>query len=75
MSKNKVEELERLGIGIYLTEEGAELLSKILGEGCPIKMDCGSTEPVKCPYTWANARYASCKLCWKNWLKDFVMKE
>lgn len=75
MSKNKVKELERLGIGIYLTEEGAELLSKILEEGCPVKMDCGSTAPVKCAYTRVNAKYASCKLCWKNWLKDFVMKE
>lgn len=75
MSKNRVEELERLGIGIYLTKEGAELLAKILEDGCPVKIDSGSTTPVNCPYTWLKSNNATCKLCWKNWLKDFIIKE
>jgi len=76
MSKDKVKELENLGIGLYLSEDGAELLSKILGEGCPVKMVCNSPVQITCPLTWqgTNIKYYSCKTCWKAWLKSFIIR-
>ena len=75
MSKNRAEELSRLGIDLYLTEDGKKLLSKILSEGCPVKMSCDGTEPIACPYTWVVAKNYNCERCWNNWLKDFVQED
>ena len=77
MAKNKIKELENLGISLRLTSDGAEMLSGILGEGCPVKMDCNYPVPVSCPYTWKNKnlKYYNCKKCWKSYLDSFVMKE
>ena len=75
MSKHRTDKLKSLGIEIKLTEQGLENLSKILGEGCPVKISLGDLEPVCCPYTWVNAKYFTCKTCWKQWLKSFSEKE
>lgn len=75
MSKNRAEELSKLGIDLYLTEDGKKLLSKILSDGCPVKMSCDSTEPIACPYTWVVAKNYTCERCWSQWLKDFVQED
>ena len=73
-SERKMIQMERLGIGLYLTKEGAETLSKILEQGCPIKFVLDGFEPVSCPYTWVNGNYYNCQKCWKQWLDDFVQE-
>lgn len=72
MSKNRVEELSRLGINLDLTRDGAEVLAKILANGCPVKIDSGEAVPISCPYYRTHLASFNCEKCWKNWLKDFV---
>lgn len=74
MSKNRAEELSKLGIDLYLTQDGKKLLSKILSEGCPVKMSCDGVEPVSCPFTWVTAKNYNCEKCWNAWLNDFVQE-
>lgn len=74
MSKNRAKELSKLGIDLHLTKEGNQLLSKILADGCPVKMSCDGVEPVSCPYTWATAKNYNCERCWNSWLNDFVQE-
>lgn len=75
MATNRTDELKSLGIEIKLTEQGLENLSKILGEGCPVKLSSNDLKPVSCPYTWANAKCFTCKACWRKWLKSFTKEE
>ena len=72
MSKNRVEELSSLGIDLDLTENGLEIFSKILADGCPVKINCGEAVPICCPYKRTTYKNFNCEKCWKNWLKDFV---
>ncbi len=74
MPKNRAEELSKLGIDLYLTQDGKKLLSKILSEGCPVKISCGGVEPVSCPFTWVTAKNYNCEKCWNAWLNDFVQE-
>lgn len=74
MSKHRIDELKNLGIEIKLTKEGLDNLSKILGEGCPVKILLGDLKPIRCPYEWASECF-TCKTCWKQWLKTFAEKE
>lgn len=73
-SERKVIKMENMGIGLYLTEEGAETLSKIISDGCPIKFVLNEFEPVSCPYRWATGNSINCQKCWKQWLEDFVQE-
>lgn len=74
MSTNRAEGLSKLGIDLYLTKEGKQLLAKILADGCPVKMSCDGVELVSCPYTWTTAKNYNCERCWNSWLNDFVQE-
>lgn len=71
MNNDRKMNLEALGIKIELTQDGLCNLSKILGEGCPVKISCDGYEPISCPYHWVNASKQSCERCWKQWLSIF----
>lgn len=75
MSKDRVRELEDIGIGLYLSKGGAESLSKILGDGCPVKINNGYSEPISCPYSYIRSKSFDCTTCWRNWLEIFIIKE
>jgi len=68
------QELEKCGIKLSLTENGLELLSLILEQGCPIKLKSHSIEQIDCPLEITGGK-SSCRACWKSRLKRFVEKE
>ena len=74
-SERKMIKMENMGIGLYLTHQGAETLSNIISEGCPIKFVLDGYEPVSCPYHWLNSKTHNCQKCWQQWLEDFVQED
>ena len=68
------QELEKYGIKLTLTEDGLELVSLILEQGCPVKVKSHSIEQIDCPLEITGG-IASCRACWKSRLKKFVVKE
>ena len=74
-SERKMIKMENLGIGLYLTKQGAETFSKIISEGCPIKFVLDGFEPIACPYHWTTGNSHNCEKCWQQWLEDFVQEE
>lgn len=73
-SERKVIEMERLGVGLYLTEEGAKTLSKIIAEGCPIKFIGDGFAFISCPFHYQSNKSFTCQKCWEKWLEDFVQE-
>ena len=73
-SERKMIKMKSMGIGLYLTEQGAETFSKIISDGCPIKFVLDGFEPIACPYHRVNTKSYDCQKCWKQWLDDFVQE-
>lgn len=73
-SDRKMIKMENMGIGLYLTEQGAEILSNIISDGCPIKFVLDGFEPIACPYHLVRRSSYNCQKCWKQWLDDFVQE-
>ena len=74
MANTTLDEFNNIGIKITITNDGVEILSKILSDGCPVKFYQHYPIAINCPLHYAGG-YNTCEQCWKKYLKKFVVKE